>query len=81
LILKGEVQMQIDMLQALKEVNMFNEFWTYDGSLTSPALYGRDSVVGGEEYAVVGWSRCRGFWGLVRIVQGRAGSVDAWINV
>ena len=29
-------EMQIDMLQALKEVNMFNEFWTYEGSLTSP---------------------------------------------
>jgi carbonic anhydrase len=28
--------MDIDMLQALKEVNMFNEFWTYEGSLTSP---------------------------------------------
>jgi carbonic anhydrase len=28
--------MEIDMLQALKEVNMFNEFWTYEGSLTSP---------------------------------------------
>ncbi|KAE9373407.1 carbonic anhydrase [Stipitochalara longipes BDJ] len=26
----------IDMLQALKEINMFNEFWTYEGSLTSP---------------------------------------------
>ena len=30
------LQMEIDMLQALKEVNMFNEFWTYEGSLTSP---------------------------------------------
>jgi carbonic anhydrase len=30
------IQMEIDMLQALKEVNMFNEFWTYEGSLTSP---------------------------------------------
>jgi carbonic anhydrase len=26
----------IDMLQAIKEVNMFSDFWTYKGSLTSP---------------------------------------------
>jgi carbonic anhydrase len=30
------VQMQIDLSQALKEINIFNEFWTYEGSLTSP---------------------------------------------
>jgi len=28
--------MEIDMLQALKGVNIFNEFWTYEESLTSP---------------------------------------------
>jgi carbonic anhydrase len=28
--------MRMDGLMALKEVNMFNEFWTYKGSLTSP---------------------------------------------
>ena len=28
--------MELDMGQVLREVNMFNEFWTYEGSLTSP---------------------------------------------
>jgi carbonic anhydrase len=28
--------MEMNFLQVLKEVNMFNEFWTYKGSLTSP---------------------------------------------
>jgi len=28
--------MGMDVAQALREVNMFNEFWTYRGSLTSP---------------------------------------------
>ena len=33
---KDSVGMEMDMAQALREVNMFNEFWTYKGSLTSP---------------------------------------------
>jgi carbonic anhydrase len=33
---KTSIPMEMDALQSLKEVNMFNEFWTYRGSLTSP---------------------------------------------
>lgn len=28
--------MNLDLYQAIREVNEFNEFWTYRGSLTSP---------------------------------------------
>lgn len=28
--------MEIDPMQAVREVNSFSEFWTYKGSLTSP---------------------------------------------
>lgn len=30
------IPMSLDIYQAIKEVNMFNDFWTYQGSLTSP---------------------------------------------
>ncbi|CZT07058.1 related to carbonic anhydrase precursor [Rhynchosporium agropyri] len=30
------IPMNLDILEAIREVNMFNDFWTYEGSLTSP---------------------------------------------
>lgn len=30
------IPMNLDVLEAIREVNMFNDFWTYEGSLTSP---------------------------------------------
>ncbi|KAH6723314.1 alpha carbonic anhydrase [Leptodontidium sp. MPI-SDFR-AT-0119] len=30
------IPMSLDILEAIREVNMFNDFWTYEGSLTSP---------------------------------------------
>ncbi|KAL2070439.1 hypothetical protein VTL71DRAFT_13465 [Oculimacula yallundae] len=33
---KETIPLNLDVLEAIREANMLNDFWTYDGSLTSP---------------------------------------------